>query len=290
MKAWKWLNLKPIVSITYKCSDQISESTSESSLVSTAIAIRALNKVYRFCNTFSPKWILAACLQGQLWYSVAVQSLIRLLWKSETVWEKGVRGLAGGPQLISGLCWGPFSEPQWQYICAWSCTLLILTLTCWLDFKPTSSRQTRLAVTGLLANLAMPAFFGTESLCDSVTVPLRGHHCPCLLLLQASAPGSPSLAEQPTLLLPTWHWSDISVKPYFGRPTFCLKWVTTSQTVVLRIILVCSFQNSKNWKKSVSIHCCLGGRGVFIFPGFFKVLVPCKCYTYSWEVILVWNE
>lgn len=98
-----------------------------------------------------------------------------------------------------------------------------------------------------------------------VTEPLGGDHWPCLLLLQPSAPCLPFLAEQPTLSLPPRHL----VKSYCGIPTFCPKWVTTSQTVVLHITLVCSFQNSKNWRGWDSIRCCFWGtERCLLFLGF----------------------
>lgn len=67
-------------------------------------------------------------------------------------------------------CWGasinlrpsaPLLERQCQCVCAWPCTLLILTLTCWLGFKPTSSRDTSVGQPG-----HDKSFLGTETLCD----------------------------------------------------------------------------------------------------------------------------
>lgn len=68
-----------------------------------------------------PKGLLAASPQGQLWYGAAVPSLVR---KSKTTWEKAVRSLARGPQLISGFCHSPLSGLQGQlsvlgHTCCW---------------------------------------------------------------------------------------------------------------------------------------------------------------------------
>lgn len=59
------------------------------------------------------------------------------------------------------------------------------------------------------------------------------------------------------------------MKSSFGRTTFCTEWVTSSQIVVPYVMLVCSFQNSENWRKLLSVHCCLGDKEVSVFLGGF---------------------
>lgn len=176
--------------------------------------------------------------------------------------------------------------------------LLILTLVGLTSYLP-SDHGTHLAITGLPSDLdSRPAalfFFGASS----------GDRCPWYFCCNPQLPTCLPLQSCPQFcclpgIYPLKGLSQL--KAICGTHTFCPKWDTISQRVVLNIILVCSFPNSKNCRNQFLFIAVWGlwrclllllRALLFYLFLFFKTLVlknSCRCYSYRWETNLFWNK